>query len=241
MKCKTVQHKLAGYLDDAVSGAAHIQERVQIRGHLEDCVACRAELERFRKLAVLLSRVPANVPPPDLAVRIKVAAAQIEPTQTWRGRLGKVRDRAEILLDNVARPLTVPATGGLFTAIVVFALVFQMIAPGLTVRAVESDTTTINLMRPAELLTLADYPETWAPESNDNDTSMPHGLLVDVSVNAKGQFDGYQILSGPATPQTCHQLDQILMFSSFRPMLSFGRPTNGGHVILSFSAVRVRG
>lgn len=241
MKCHIVQNKLAGYLDDAVSGVACVEERVQIRGHLEDCAACRLELERFRKLAVLLSRVPKNVPPPDLAVRIKVAAAQMEPTQNWRGRLRKIRDRAEVLLDNVARPLTVPATGGVFSAIVVFALVFQMIAPGLTVRAVETDTSTINLMRPAELLTLADYPETWAPESADGDTSMPHGLLVDVSVNARGQFDGYEILSGPATPQTRHQLDQILMFSSFRPMLSFGRPTNGGHVILSFSAVRVRG
>jgi hypothetical protein len=241
MKCKIVQSKLASYLDDAVSGAACIAERVQMRGHLEGCAACRTELERFRKLAVLLSRVPRNVPPPDLAVRIKVAAAQMEPKQTWAGRWRQMRAHAEVLVDNVARPLTVPATGGFFSAIAVFALVFQMIAPGLTVRAVETDTTTINLMRPAELLTLADYPATWAPEASDGDTSAPHGLLVDVSINAKGQFDGYEILSGPASKQTRHQLDQILMFSSFRPMLSFGRPTNGGHVILSFSAVRVRG
>jgi hypothetical protein len=239
MKCLSVQHKLAGYLDYTVSGAARIEERVQIRAHLEGCAACRTELERFRKLAVLLSRVPKNLPPSDLAVRIKVAAAQREPTQTWRGRLQRIRDRAEILFDNVARPLTLPATGGVLSAIVVFAVVFQMIAPGLTVRAIENDTE-INLMRPAELLTLADYPEAWAPESSDGDATA-HGLLVDVSVNSRGQFEGYQILSGPVTPETRRQLDQILMFSSFRPMLSFGRPTNGGHVMLSFSAVRVRG
>jgi hypothetical protein len=239
MKCLSVQNKLAGYLDYTVNGAARIEERVQIRAHLEGCAACRTELERFRKLAVLLSRVPKNLPPSDLAVRIKVAAAQREPTQTWRGRLQRIRDRAEILFDNVARPLTLPATGGVLSAIVVFAVVFQMIAPGLTVRAVENDTE-INLMRPAELLTLADYPEAWAPESSDGDATA-HGLLVDVSVNSHGQFEGYQILSGPVTPETRRQLDQILMFSSFRPMLSFGRPTNGGHVMLSFSAVRVRG
>jgi len=33
----------------------------------------------------------------------------------------------------------------------------------------------------------------------------------------------------------------MLLFSRFSPMLSFGRPTSGGHVILSFSAVHVRG
>ena len=240
MKCQKVQSKLAGYLDYTVNGAARVEERVQIREHLEACADCRRELESFRKLAALLSRVPRTVPPNDLAVRIKVAAAQLEPTQTWRGRWQKVRDRAEILLDNVARPLTLPATGGILSAIVVFAVVFQMIAPGLTVRAVENDTE-INLMRPAELLTLANYPEAWAPEPSDADVATPHGLLVDVSVNSRGQFEGYQILSGPVTAETRHQLDQILMFSSFRPMLSFGRPTNGGHVMLSFSAVRVRG
>jgi hypothetical protein len=36
-------------------------------------------------------------------------------------------------------------------------------------------------------------------------------------------------------------LDQLLFFYRFRPMLSFGRPTSGGHVVLSFGAVRVRG
>jgi hypothetical protein len=240
MKCQAVQAKLAGYLDDKVSGAAHIAERVQMRVHLEDCLACRTELERFRKLAVLLSRVPQNVPPADLAVRIKVAAAQREAKQNWRGRWQLARDRAEILLDNVARPLTLPATGGFFAAIAIFALVFQMIAPGLTVRAVQNDTE-INLMRPAELLTLADYPEAFAFEPPEGDAVMPHGLLVDVTVNARGQFDGYQVVSGPASPATLRQLDQILMFSTFRPMMSFGRPTSGGHVMLSFSAVRVRG
>jgi len=34
--------------------------------------------KRFRKLAVMLSRMPRNIPPADLAVRIKVAAAQAQ-------------------------------------------------------------------------------------------------------------------------------------------------------------------
>jgi hypothetical protein len=60
-------------------------------------------------------------------------------------------------------------------------------------------------------------------------------------VDAQGAMTGYQILAGPHTNDTRHQLDQMLMFSRFSPMLSFGRPTAGGHVILSFSAVHVRG
>ncbi len=106
MKCNTVRTKLAGYLDDAVTGGPRVEERVQIRQHLEGCNVCREELERFRKLAVMLSRMPRNIPPADLAVRIKVAAAQAQHSQDWPTRMRRIKDRAEILLDNVFRPLT---------------------------------------------------------------------------------------------------------------------------------------
>ncbi|HTQ63109.1 MAG TPA: zf-HC2 domain-containing protein [Candidatus Solibacter sp.] len=240
MKCTTVRTKLAGYLDDAIAGTTSAAERVQIGEHLNGCTACRAELQRFRKLAVLLSRVPKNIPPADLAVRIKVAAAQANHSQDWPSRLRKIRDRAEILLDNVFRPLTVPATGGVFSAIVIFVIVLQLMVPGITVRAVSNDVP-LSILRPAELVTLSDYPQSWAPEQHDLELALPHGLLVDVTVDAQGQMADYQILSGPNSPDLRHQLDQMLFFSRFRPMMSFGRPTSGGHVILSFSAVRVRG
>jgi len=240
MKCTTVQKNLAGYLDDALIGEERVRERVAIREHLELCGGCREELQRFRKLAVLLSRVPKSVPPADLVVRIKVAAAQAQQSQSWATRWRNFRDHAQIILENVFRPLTVPATGGLFSAMLVFALVFQMIVPGITVRAVENDVP-INLMRPAKLVSLSDYPETWAPEKHDVELSSPHGLLVDVTVDAEGRMTDYQILSGPTSSDLSRQVYQMLLFSRFSPMLSFGRPTAGGHVVVSFSAVRVRG
>ena len=51
MKCTTVQKSLAGYLDDVVTGAARVTERVEVREHLEACDACRAELENFASSA----------------------------------------------------------------------------------------------------------------------------------------------------------------------------------------------
>src|SRR5260370_20512109 len=114
MKCNTVRTKLAGYLDDAVTGAALVKERAHIREHLEACGFCREELQRYRKLSMLLSRVPKNVPPADLAVRIRVAAAQAGPTQDLSSRMRRIRDPAELLLDNAFRPLTLPAPGRVF-------------------------------------------------------------------------------------------------------------------------------
>ena len=240
MKCSTVRENLAGYMDDATDGASQVRNRIQVREHLDGCAGCREELERFRKLSALLSRVPRSLPPVDLATRIRVAAAQSPDREnapsTWR----RMRDRAEILLDNVFRPITLPATGGFASAILVFVVVAQLIVPGITVRAVQNDVP-LNILRPAELITLSDYPQAWAPEQHDSELSLPHGLLLDVTVDAHGGMVDYQILSGPHSVDLRHQLDQMLLFSRFRPMLSFGRPTAGGHVILSFSAVHVRG
>ena len=240
MKCATVKFNLAGYLDDAIASAASPMQRVQIRKHLEACADCREELERYRKLSQLMGRVPRAVPPADLAVRIKVAAAQMQPSMTWKQRFVAMRDRMEILGDNVFRPLTVPATGGFVSAILVFLVMLHMMVPGISVQAVQNDVP-LGFMQPAELITLTDNPGNWAPEQHENELSLPHGLVVDVTVDQHGQMLDYQILAGPDSTDMRRQLDQMLLFSRFRPMLSFGRPTSGGHVILSFSAVHVRG
>jgi hypothetical protein len=220
--------------------ASGVEERSEIRQHLDGCEACREELQRYRKLSVLLSRVPRAVPPVDLAIRIKVAASQAQETQGWPRRWQRIKDRAEILVDNVFRPLTVPATGGLFSALVIFAFVLHLILPGITVKADPNDIPT-GLLRPAELIALSNYPETFVAEVQHPDVDVQHDLLVDVTVDVQGQMVDYDILAGPDSPQLRHQLDQMLIFSRFRPMLSFGRPIAGGHVVLSFSAVHVRG
>lgn len=239
MSCKTVQTRLAGYLDDALVNAPGPEERRTIRHHLDRCADCREELQRYRRLSVLLSRMPRAVPPSDLAVRIKVAAAQAQENQGWERRWQHFKDRCEILMDNVFRPLTVPATGGLFSAFIIFFFVLHMIAPGLTVRADPNDIPT-GLLQPAELIALSDYPEAVVAEMQ-HPIELQNDLLVDVTVDAAGRMTTYDILSGPQSPEIRRNLDQMLILSRFRPMLSFGRPITGGHVVLSFSAVHVRG
>ena len=133
MKCTTVRTKLAGYLDDAITGAAQVHERVHVREHLESCASCREELQRFRKLAVLLSRVPRSLPPRTWQCAFEWPLRSPPPRRIFRSRLRTMRDRAEVKLENVFRPLTLPATGGFVSAILVFVVVLQLIVPGITV------------------------------------------------------------------------------------------------------------
>lgn len=236
MRCGSVRQRLPGYLDGALASA----DRARVREHLNACGVCRDDLERYRKLAVLLSRKPAAAPPPDLAVRIRVATAQVHSAKDPFGRFREWSAHLKVVVENAFRPFAVPATGGLFSAAFVFLFVLGLMVPRITVSTVKNDVP-INLMQPAALVSLSDFPAGLSSDQSEADLALPHGLLVDVIVDAHGQMIDYQILAGPRDPALRRQLDQMLLFSRFRPMMSFGRPTPGGHVVLSFTEVRVRG
>jgi hypothetical protein len=105
-------------------------------------------------------------------------------------------------------------------------------------RATSADSPT-SLLQPARLETLAGF-ETASLAEGDRSAEQ-QGLLVEATVNADGQAVDYRVLSGEVDATMRRQLDQLVLFSRFRPQLSFGRPTSRGRVVMSFSQVRVRG
>ncbi len=239
MNCRKVQASLPGYLDGALSSVAHGDEHARVSTHLQTCATCQAELDRYRRLSTLMSRATAAAPPADLAVRIRVAVAQARDSRNWAGRFRSLRSRFNLLLENMLRPLALPATAGFVSAMLVFVVVLQMIAPGMAL-TIPNDVP-INLMRAASVETLASFPVSASPDGSEGVALGQHGLLVDVTVDQQGNMVSYQILSGPDGLAVRRQLDQVLLISRFRPQMSFGRPTAGGHVVLSFNEVYVKG
>jgi hypothetical protein len=237
MECKRVKRLLPGYLDGALPSRAWSETHVMIGQHLEVCGDCREELQTYQALSSMMSRVQRPTPPADLALRIRVAAAQRLADRPWLHYARRARTRAELVLKNILEPLALPATGGFTVALVVFVLVCQLLGLGMPLRAVTDDSPT-NLLQPARLEALAPFPVTGLEESGH---SGPHALLVETTINAQGEAVDYQILAGPDNPVIRRQLDLVLLFSRFRPQLSFGRFTSGGRVVLSFSDISVRG
>jgi hypothetical protein len=237
MECNRVKKLLPGYLDGALPSGGGSETHLMIGRHLELCGECREELQDYLALSSLMSHVERPVPPADLALRIRVAAAQRLSDNPWLHYSRRARTRAQLILENILEPLALPATGGFTVALVVFVLVCQLLGLGAPLRAVSNDSPT-NLLQPARLEALAPFPVTGMEESGH---SGPHGLLVAATVNAQGQAVSYEILSGPDNPTIRRQLDLVLLFSRFRPQMSFGRFTSGGRVVLSFSDISVRG
>jgi hypothetical protein len=232
MNCREAQTRLPGYLD----GAIHPRQRVGLRAHLESCDSCREELSRYRLLASHLANVPPVEPPADLITRIRVQASK--ERSPWAFAM-KIWSRAVLISQNILEPLAVPATGGLLTAVAVFMLVVQSMLMGMPIGRVKADDLPLNLVQPAQLESLAPFPVPSGALSDGKLYATP--LLIEATVDAKGGVVYYKILSGPSDSAAQHQIDQVLLFSRFRPQLGFGRPMGGGHVLLSFSEVRVRG
>ncbi len=232
MNCHEAQAYLPGYID----GAIRARDRVIVRAHLDSCAECREQLSRYRLLATHLANITAVAPPADLAIQIRARASK--ERSPW-GLIGRLWTRALLTSQNILEPLAVPATGGVLTAIAVFMLVVQGMLVGMPIGRVEADDLPLNLIQPAQLETLAPFPVPGIGTSDGQVESSP--LLIEATLNAQGEVVFYKILSGPNDTTAQHQIDQVLLFSRFRPQLGFGRPMRGGHVLLSFSEVRVRG
>ena len=230
MNCREAQHYLPGYMD----GAIPARDRAHLRGHLDSCGNCRRELERYHVLASHMAKIEPAIPPSDLAMKIRVQASRqrsawLYPDELWA--------RFCMMAQNILKPLAVPATGGVLTAIAVFVFVTQGMLVGMP-RA-SADDLPLNLVQPAELESLAPFPVSDIDEADGYANS--GALLLEATLDAQGQVVYYKILSGPTSTAVQHQIDQLLLFSKFRPQLGFGRPMGGGRVLLNFSEVRVRG
>jgi hypothetical protein len=73
------------------------------------------------------------------------------------------------------------------------------------------------------------------------DTINTDSLVVEAYVDSSGRVQDYQILSDPnVSKDVLPQVKRMLIFTTFRPALSMGRPTPS-RAVLSFSRISVKG
>ena len=186
-------------------------------------------------MAVQLAQLERVAPPADLAVRIRVRASRAASHPGW---IRHAWHRFALVFKNILEPLAVPATGGILTAVMVFVTIVQSMLGGMPFGVIHDDLPTA-LIQPARLESLAPFPVPGI--GGDNQLSDSDNLVLEATLNAQGQVVAYKILAGPGTAEVRRQIDQVLLFSRFRPMLDFGRPMAGGRVVLSFSEIHVKG
>jgi anti-sigma factor RsiW len=224
MNCHEAARHLPGYLDGEIESSTQQVLRV----HLDGCHNCRDEAERYRLMSRALSNLEAMPVPPDLALKIRIHASKATPMRSFAHR---VNTRLSLVFGNILAPIALPATGGVLATIGVFVLLLQNLMVGVPMGSIVANDLQLNLVQPAYLESLGPIP---AP-------TFDMGLTLDATVNAQGQAVDYKIISGPTDPVAQRQIDQLMLLSKFRPRLNDGRPTSGGHVVLNFNSIRVKG
>ena len=223
MTCAEIKQLFSPYLDGRVSGS----EMRALTRHVEQCDGCAREYTAMQRTQRLLASLGPKKAPADLALKLRVAISR-EAAQNRRPRYEGVMVR----LQNTLNAIMVPATAGLVSAVLFFGLLLGFFALPAELRASNGDV-------PLMLYTQPELEQSAFGTSLGN--MGDDALVIEAYVDAHGRVEDYKILSQPDDAQAVlPQLKNLLIFTTFRPALSMGRPTTG-RAVLSFSKISVKG
>ena len=223
MKCGDVKELFSPYLDGQVSGV----EMQSLSRHLQECPRCTREYAALQRAQQLLAGLGPKKAPADLALKLRVAVSQ-EVAQARRPRYQGLLVRIE----NALNAFMVPATAGLVSAVLIFGLLLGFFALPGQLQASSGDV-------PLMLYTAPQLEQTMfgTTLSSTGDDS----VVIEAYVDANGRVEDYRILSEPEDAgSVLPEVKKILIFTTFRPALSMGRPTPG-RAVISFSKISVKG
>ena len=222
MKCAEANSMFSPYLDGAVTGT---QMRA-LRVHLDECEDCNREYALLRRTQEMLAKVGRRRAPAELPLKLRLAISR-EASQQRRPRFQGLLVR----LENALHAFMVPATAGLAVAVVIFAFVIGVTMPELQAR----NTNDVPLM----LYTGPELEE--SSFATTVSTVNEDSLVIEALVDANGRVQDYRILSDSDNSQKLlPEVKRMLIFTTFRPAMSMGRPT-ASRAVLSFSKINVRG
>src|SRR5208282_846365 len=222
MKCDEIKKMFSPYLDGQVSGT----EMRELTRHVEQCAGCAREFAAIERTQQLLASLGRKKAPADLALKLRVAISR-EAAQARRPYEG-----ALVRLENTLNAFMVPATAGLVSAVLFFGLLLGFFALPAELRASSGDV-------PLMLYTGPQLEQSAFGTSLGN--MGDDALVIEAYVDANGRVEDYRILSQPDDAKAVlPQLKNLLIFTTFHPALSMGRPT-AGTAVLSFSKISVKG
>lgn len=213
MECSKVTSRISAYLDDALP----VDERQAMRQHLGCCRNCSLGSEAQLRVREAVRSLPRRIPPADLTMRLRVAASKAQADLGVRARWSKLRDRFELALAHLMRPLALPAVGGFCSAVFLFSALVPTFMP--TFAMVRG----VSLWDPPTMLITEPTVKYIAPVAFGGDA------VVDVDIDDHGCIIGYAIVSsaGPDNVQLRHSIENNLLFTEFWPATSFGVPVSG--------------
>jgi len=221
--CRQAKRLFSPYLDGAVTGT----EMLALQSHMSECASCHQQYQSLRRTQQLLMNVARPKAPVDLGLKMRLAISR-EVAQAKRPPFEGVMVR----LENSLQAFMVPVTAGFLSALIIFGIAMAYFVVPSSLEA-SNDVPLVMINTGPELqqsglgLTM--------------DTINADSLVVEAYVDANGRVQDYRILSDTdESKEVLPQVKRMLIFTTFRPALSMGRPTPS-RAVLSFSKISVKG
>ncbi len=223
LQCPQARQLFSPYLDGAVTGA----EMLALQNHFSKCPACHEQYQALRRTQQLLVNVGRPKVPADLGLKLRLAISR-EAAHARHSRFEGMMVR----LENALEAFMVPAAAGLVSALILFGIAMVYFVAPSSLRA-DNDVPLVMVNTGPELQASAFG---LSMETIDDDS-----LVIEAYVDANGRIQDYRILSDSNDSQeVLPKVKQMLIFTTFRPALSMGRPTPS-RAVLSFSKISVKG
>jgi hypothetical protein len=207
---------MSPYIDSMASA----EENARLRGHIELCQPCQRQLQSLISVRNLLAGVVPVPEPTDLMLDTRVKLSHVRS----RGVYARLQTR----LNNVLKPLAVPAVTGVTATLFFFAI----LGAGLM-------SNTLSYAEPSGGPTIATYQPVQATGRLGVSASpdLEEILSIDTHVSGMGRPYDYRIISGKRSADVDRWVQEMLLLAQFRPATSFGVPVQS-RIILSFVNVR---
>jgi hypothetical protein len=223
LQCPKARRLFSPYLDGAVTGT----EMLALQDHLSECAACNEQYQGLRRTQQLLASVGRPKVPADLGLKMRLAISR-EAAQARQGRFAGLKVR----LENTLEAFMVPATAGFLSAIIIFGIAMVYFVVPASLRA-DNDVPLV-MVNTAPQLEQSAFGMTLNTIDADS-------LVIEAYVDQNGRVQDYRILSDTEkSKEVLPQVKRMLIFTTFRPALSMGRPTTS-RAVLSFSTISVKG
>jgi hypothetical protein len=203
------------------------QERRMLKRHLNGCRQCSLESERYSELREKLRSLPKRIPPVELTTRLRVVASKVRMESFGgAGSWSRWRDRVELYLRNLMRPLALPAAGGLCSAVFLFSTLVPTFKSAFVLNAPGDIPTTLStepMLKYAAPIAFTD-----------------RDAVVDLQLDDQGRIVDFTIVSAPGqqNENVSRHIKNHLLFTEFWPATTFGRGV-AGTIRISFRNNRI--
>jgi predicted anti-sigma-YlaC factor YlaD len=222
MNCWIAKRRSTSYID----GRLRERERVRVAKHLNECQSCSNEFEQMRSVRSTLHRLSPLKSPAHLRVALQVAASrerQAIAEGAW-SRVRRVWNRWLFRLEEAMRPITLPATGGLVSSILLFGALSVTI--GTTTRVSNYE---VPIM----------YEDHWG--ANLVPVQLRSSVVLTLNLDGKGRITDYEVRDGADSfvGDTARLQYNNITVPDFPSVLAAAQPISRG-ISISFTPIVYR-